>query len=246
MKEVLILEQQDGDREKLKKIIGGIRDEMQCHWATSVYEAYHVMMQRNIDLFVIEPMETREGKGTLAGFRLIEQLRQLKKYRFTPIILLTRLADPDNYAVNTLHCFGYLEKPYQQKRLLRMIQEALELPKISDGVEHIYFRQNGILCVLKVREILYIQNRKKVLEVFTKEGSYELRNETAESFLNKIGRNRFLQCSRFTIVNIDYIEWIDFANCYLTVVGGVQLEIGRTMKKSFREELEKSRKILWF
>ena len=49
---------------------------------------------------------------------------------------------------------------------------------------------------------------------------------------------RFVRCSRFVIVNMDYIERVDFTNRYVQMKGMERmLEIGTAIKERFKEEL---------
>lgn len=62
--------------------------------------------------------------------------RNIPLYHYTPIIYLTALADQIIPAVQNLHCFSYLTKPYSAKQLLDTLAYLLRLkaPKECEGL----------------------------------------------------------------------------------------------------------------
>ena len=60
------------------------------------------------------------------GLELIKELRQLKSYQTTPILILARDASDVNIKkAETLGASGFIEKPFTQERLLSVVNQVL-------------------------------------------------------------------------------------------------------------------------
>ena len=56
--------------------------------------------------------------------------------------------------------------------------------------------------------------------------------------LEELASDKFIQCSRYHIVNRDYIDRIDTVNRYIRLKGlKTQIEIGNSYKKSFLRDV---------
>lgn len=79
----------------------------------------------NPDLFLLDLM-----MPVLDGFKLCRMLREIPKFAYTPVIIITALDDKDSRAV----AFGagandYLTKPYQPDQLRKIIKELVDKTK---------------------------------------------------------------------------------------------------------------------
>jgi DNA-binding response OmpR family regulator len=79
----------------------------------------------NPDLFLLDLM-----MPVLDGFKLCRMLREIPKFAYTPVIIITALNDKDSRAV----AFGagandYLTKPYQPDQLRKLIKDLIDKTK---------------------------------------------------------------------------------------------------------------------
>ena len=199
-------------------------------------QAYHMAMERSVDLFLLDINLNQQICGDASGMRFAAHIREVERYHFTPIIFITGLEDPELYAYRDIGCYYYAEKPYDQAQLATNIREALAIPmdSVHSSKETIYFRQDGILLRLCRDEIVYIKNGRYGREVYTTSTTYHLSYQPFRHMLPKLDSGDFLRCSRSVIVNRKHIETIDVVNRYVTFHGRTdRVEIGPAFKKSF-------------
>lgn len=246
MKEILILDNHGDEQEKIVSTIRKVTEQAAIYNVSTEEEAYGRLMQREIDLFIVDVASDSNYYGDISGLKFIQSIRWIEKYRYTPIIILTNLEDPGHYTINELHCFGLLEKPVTMDLLRRLINEALDMPANKKLRKNICYKQDGIICALKYDDIIYIENRERLLLIHTVEEELLIKYETAKRFLKEVGDERFLQCNRQVIVNIDYIRKVDLVNSYIKLKNISEVvEIGRKMKRKVKDALECSSNNLW-
>lgn len=239
MKTVLIIEDNIPSMEMLAKIVNEVDPEIAVYRAVNQDEAYAHTMRLSIDLFLIDIMLDPKNPGDVSGMRFANRIRLIEKYKFVPMIFITALEDAQLYAYSDLHCYYYLEKPYDAKKARQVIMEALEMPLKKKSSEDVFFRKDGIIFRKSVSEVVYIENMRTGQTVRFTDGKLELQYKPSKVILEELDSEKFLQCSRTTIVNRDFIEVIDMVNRYIGLKDNYgQLEIGVTFKKKFIEALK--------
>jgi len=240
MKTVLIIEDNIASMDMLAKIVNEVEPEITVYRAVNQDEAYAHAMRISIDLFLIDIMLDPKNPGDVSGMRFANRIRRVEKYKFVPMIFITALEDARLYAYSDLHCYYYLEKPYDAKKARQVIVEALEMPLKKKNSEDVFFRKDGIIFRKSVSEVVYIENMRTGQTVRFTDGKLELQYKPSKVIMEELDCDKFLQCSRSTIVNRDFIEVIDVVNRYIGLKNNFgQLEIGITFKKKFIEALKR-------
>ena len=67
-----------------------------------------------------------EERNNQEGLRLAEQLQAMPRYQNTPILFITALPQYIYSALNQLHCFAYLIKPYSEKDVHQQLAALFE------------------------------------------------------------------------------------------------------------------------
>lgn len=234
MKTILILEDSQRSREMLIKIIKDIRDDVIIKEASSREEASALIMKNNIDLFMLDIILNSANPADVSGMQFAEYIRTLPKYKYTPIIFITALEDPALHAYSELHCYYYMEKPYNVGKVVAVINEALEMPKADDEPCKFFFRMEGILYKKEVSDIIYIENSRTGQHMYCTNGDLQLPYKPIKKILEELNSDKFMQCSRYHIVNVDYIEKIDIISRYIHLKGIKDpIELGNAYKKRF-------------
>lgn len=235
---ILIVE----DEKLYMKALVGIAE--QCNNTGAVFcaetkeRAYTYAVEQQIDLFLIDIILVSGNPQDVSGMKFAENLWQMERYRFVPIIFITALVDEHMHAFHKLHSYGYVEKPFDSNKLRELIESALEFPLVSDKENlYLYFRQDGVIYSIIIEIIMWVETKDRILIVHTEDEDIEIRYKTCNSIRKELPRKRFLQCSRKAIVNRKYIKSIDRTNRYITLKNGANIEIGSTMRKKFFEEL---------
>lgn len=238
MKKVLIVEDNELHRATLIKLLKQIDCTVEIYDTDNVQEAYRIAMEHIINLFLVDIILDVTLPGDVSGIKFAENIRKVSKYLFTPLIFITSLEDPQLYAFREIHCHGYIEKPFDPLEVKRLIKESFNFPELRDNNKNIFFRKEGIVYAVKVKEIIYIENTRRKLVIHSMNETITASYKTCEDILKELDSPDFIQCSRYTIVNRNYIETIDYVNRYIKLKGGRgDLDIGVTMKKRFRDGL---------
>ena len=177
MKTVLIVEDNVRSMEMLVKIIENLRTDVEIKTASSQEEAAILAMKFNIDLFMLDIILNASNPGDVSGMKFAEYIRTLQKYKYTPIIFITALEDPELHAYSDLHCYYYVEKPYDVEKVSSVISEALEFPAVHNEPQNVFFRKDGILYKKEISEILYIENSSE------KDVTVQVRDESINGFM---------------------------------------------------------------
>ncbi len=238
MKTVLIVEDNVRSMEMLVKIIENLRTDVEIKTASSQEAAAILAMKYNIDLFMLDIILNASNPGDVSGMKFAEHIRTLKKYKYTPIIFITALEDPELHAYSDLHCYYYVEKPYNAEKVSSVISEALEFPATHKEPQNVFFRKDGILYKKEISEILYIENSRAGQTVYCTNGNLKLPYKPNHKILEELASDKFVQCSRYHIINRDYIDKIDTVNRYIQLRNlKTSIEIGNSYKKKFLNDI---------
>lgn len=238
MRTILILEDSMKNMAMLIHILENLRDDITIRKATEIEEANAIIMKYSIDLFLLDIILNPADPSDVSGLRFAEHLRTFQRYKFTPIIFITALEDPRLHAYSDIHCYNYIEKPYDPVKVAAIVSEALSFPKLEEEARFIFFRKEGILYKKRITEIVYVENSRAGQVVHCLNGNLRLPYKPIKQIIEELGADKFLQCSRFTVVNRDYIEKIDMVNRYIQMsVLKEPVEIGYAFKKRFIMDL---------
>lgn len=238
MKRVLIVEDKKEAREALEQLVCGLQEDIRVFPAGDCGSAYRCAMEHDISLFLVDIILNPGTAGDVSGIRFAENIRQIPGYRFTPLIFITSLEDPELYAYRDLHCYGYISKPYPPEPTAALIRKALSFPEEKRADRIVYFKKDGVLYSRKQGEIVYIRTRLGKMSIRTVRDELDIYYKTCDQILRELDSDAFVKCSRNTIVNRNYIANIDSANQYIELVDGYgRLEIGSVLKRRFLKEV---------
>ncbi len=238
MKTILIVEDNQRSREMLIKIIENVRDDVIIKEAAAKEEAYALTVNNDIDLFMLDIILNSSNPADVSGIQFAEYLRTLPKYKYAPIIFITALEDPALHAYSELHCYYYVEKPYNADKVAAVIAEALEMPKANEEPHPIFFRKEGVLYKKEISDIIYVENTRTGQTIHCINGNLQLPYKPIKKILEELASHKFVQCSRYHIVNVDHIDRIDTINRYIHLKGIKEpIDIGNKYKKLFLAEV---------
>lgn len=239
MKTILVLEDNDNNREMLVRIISGLDMQIDIKESTNPKDALELAMKCNVDLFMIDIILDSAMPGDVSGMTFAENIRMVQKYKYTPIIFVTALEDPRLHAYSDIHCYYYIEKPFDPVGASRVIMEALEVPKKKEEPHNVFFRKDGILYKKNISDIIYIENSRSGQVIHCINGDLKLPYSPNKLLMDKLHSSKFIRCNRYNIINMDYIEEVDTVNRYIKMRNANELlEIGIAFKKRFLEGLE--------
>lgn len=215
-KKVLIVEDDLNSIKMLEKLIAEVDKTVVCYAANTVEQAYALMHQHIIDVFLLDIILNTKVLGDVSGMRLAEEIRAIARYRFTPIIFISSLEDPKMYAYSSVHSFKYIEKPFHIRETKETIREALLYNKYLEEDKFLYFRKDGVLFSVKENDIVYVESKRNKILICTMKEVMEIPYKTCNEMLEMLNATYFVQCNRSTIVNRRKIESIDTCNKYIS------------------------------
>lgn len=234
MKNILIVEDREIEAAALQKLIYSMTMEVKVWMAGDSSKAYKIAMEHRIHLFLIDLVLQPGEINDMTGAVFAGNIRKVSGYEFVPMIFVTGLEDPRMYAYQDLHCYGYLQKPYQMQEAKKLIDQALQLPIVPMKTEYVFFKKDGVMYSVCVEDIVYAISKGGAMKLVTTQEELNLYYMSCKKLLNMLQSTDFLQCSRSTVVNKQYIHYIDKVNNYIGLSNGYGiLNMGQSMKKKF-------------
>ncbi len=135
------------------------------------------------------------------GIKTAQEIR--KKRQDLKIIFLSSSNDhyPQAYEV---FAFNYIVKPFHRERLYTVLDRALtEIRKEREYKIRIQYR--GTVHNVDCRNILYIENRDKILLFHLADGSVLQCHGKLEEMLNELPEQLFFRCHQSFIINFSHV-----------------------------------------
>lgn len=199
--------------EHLTKIIHDLDPKNVIYFFDNIKDAYQCVMEKTIDLFLIDIILDSRYPGDTSGLKFVENIRRIEYYSFTPIIFITSLEDVRAYTYENLHCYSFIEKPFDVDRVTQTIEKCLKFPGKGNDTKTLYFRKEGIIVAVEREDIGYVESINHILHIHTIQGGVlKIPYITLKKLIEDIDSCEFIQCSRNTIINKRFVQNVDIAN----------------------------------
>ena len=196
-KSVLIIEDCPEQRNMLRQLVLEVDERAAVYTAADVATAYKILMERTIDVFLVDIILDTTTPIDTSGIRLVERIRKIPKYMFTPVLFITSLEDTTGYAYKDLNCLGYIEKPFSPDVVLSLVKKALYFSTMKEKDATFCFRKEGILYPVKIRDITYMECVGRRINIHTSNGDVlAVPYITLKDILNEMDTDCMMQCSR--------------------------------------------------
>lgn len=182
---------------------------------------------------------------SLDGMLLAQNISQFAHKPF--IVFITAWKE---HAVEAfeLEAFDYILKPYQESRIITMLQklESAWQQQTGTGVSPAVIRENDTINLIKderiyvtsINDIYYAEAHEKMTFVYTKRESWVMPMNITE-FCSKLPASHFFRCHRSYCVNLNKIREIEpwFNNTYILRLRDLEFEVpvSRSKVKEFRQ-----------
>lgn len=200
-KKILILEDEIKTATTIKRLVEKCDRDAKIYIITDLDSAYALVMQNKIHLFIIDIVLDTSQPGDTSGIRFVKSVRDIARYKHTPVIFITGLADPEIYAFRELHCYGYIEKPFRAEQVNKLLKDALVYGEVDHKDYVLHFRKDGVLYPISCCEIVYAQSTNHKMCFYLSNGTeFTVHYKTCRQILEEAEYDEFLQCNRGTIV----------------------------------------------
>lgn len=238
-KTVLVIEDDREQLKMLKQLVMEINGNTEVYLAENVAQAYQILLEKAIDVFLVDIILEKERPGDASGIRLVEKLRQIPKYYFTPVIFVTSMEDQEMHAYKNLNCFGYIEKPYNPVQVKEKVERALHYTTEREKDVTLPLKKDNILYPIKLKDVVYMESIRHIMYIhLTNEETLDIPYMTCKGILEETGASESLiPCARGVLVNKEYIYGIDLTNKYLMLKDNYgMITMGGKYKKRLLEE----------
>ncbi len=238
-KKILILEDNDAALIHIAGLINEIDNELDIKKFNNIKDAYLCAMENRIDLFIVDIILDIKHPGDTSGLKFIDNIRKVQYYGFTPVIFITSLEDAKSYTYENLHCYKFIEKPFDNKNVKNIIEECLKFPGEINSVKTLYYRCDGIILAVDIDEIVYAECNNHSMYIYKKQGdNFKIPYLTIKKLLRDADTAQIIQCSRNTVINKEYINKVDITNRVIELKDGLgKIDIGIMFKKQLKESL---------
>lgn len=237
MKKILILEDNPVALRHLVAIISEVDTESTIFTFDNIRDAYQCALERTIDLFLIDVILDTNHPGDSSGLKYVENIRRIEYYSFTPIIFITSLEDARLYTYEKLHCYSFVEKPFEVDRVKQIVKQCLRFPESIKHAKTLYFRRDGIILAVSWDELVYAESIDHIMHIHTKQGDVlKIPYITIKKLLEEIDSMDIIQCSRNTVINKKFVCYVDIPNKIIQLKDDFgRVEIGVRFKKYVKE-----------
>lgn len=208
-KNILIIEDEPMALRYLIKIVEDCSP-LECHvfGYTNLREAFDCMKHRKISLFIVDIM-LDQSEHNREGYQFIEEMRNDEEYRHVPVIFVTGLEEPRAQAYKDLHCFGYIQKPYDVDEIHRMVKKCLNYRPV-EGKAKLHLKKDGIHILFDADQIVYVRIVGKNLFVKVQGKSLcQYGYLTMKEITEQLKTESMITCGKGLLVNGRYMDRLD-------------------------------------
>lgn len=223
MANVMIVEDEINIALGLEGIIKSINQDIEATITGYAKEALEMANSKTYELFLLDIQ-----LNDYSGFELAKEIRNIDKYKLTPIVFITAIPTKELLAFKQIHCYDYIVKPFSEKEVMDVLNTVINYGIKKE--EYISFNLKNFIYRVKIDDIIYFEVVQRKIKVVTVKEQFELSHYTLSNLLDEL-TDDFIRCHKGYIVNINYISSVDKANnCINLEETDDKIPIGRKYK----------------
>lgn len=240
MTRILILEDSEDCLRAITVMVESVSEQVSVVPVKSLEDArsalYHAQQPFQAFLLDINLDVTKEDD--ISGIIFAEEVRSMRQYAFTPIVMITSLMNMELKAYRELHCYQYLVKPYHEEDIARLIGKLLFLSQSGETREpFVLVKKSGVNYKLFCKDIICVKAVPRGVNFVMVKEELRVPYLTIKQLMEKLPKENFRQVHRMCVVNLDYIDCMDMVNSVINMKNGERVEIGVTYKAELRRKL---------
>jgi DNA-binding LytR/AlgR family response regulator len=213
-------------------------------------EALRIFEAEQPDVVLLDIQLADDGDG-------IELAHRLNALRPVPLIFLTSFEDDATYErARAAGPFAFLQKPYDERQLVRAIELAIlqfarlrpvnepsaepeELPEPGTGIllpDSLFLRENNRFVRIPYTEIDWLEADNAYCHLYTTERKYTARM-TLREVENRLPPDQFIRIQRGYVVRLACIRTLEPQEGLLGLTDGRQLPLGRAYRADLLRRL---------
>lgn len=232
MANVLIVEDEPLIAKGLATIINSINEEIRINITGYAEKALEYAKDMDYNMFLLD-IQLKDS----SGFDLAKEIRDIDKYKLTPIVFITAIPTRELMAFKEIHYYDYIVKPFKDEEVEHILKTLINYGIEMEEDTYIKIKQKEYSYLINEDEIIYIESRNKKLFIVTINEKISLSTYTLKQLMDKLGEN-FVQCHRGYIINMNYIEKIHKTENDIYLKGvEIPIPIGRKYKDYIRGKI---------
>ena len=168
-----------------------------------------------------------------SGMEFARQVRNDVRYAFTPLVMITSIANLELPAYRELHCYQYILKPYDEEEIEKLIHKVLF--QTGESKEpFVLVKKEGVNYKIYCKDIVYLYAISRGICLVLQKETMKIPYLSIKQILEKLPEGQFIQFHRMYVVNRSYIDYVDIVNRIIRMKGSQEVEIGVTYKTEIR------------
>ncbi|MDE5697592.1 MAG: LytTR family DNA-binding domain-containing protein [Lachnospiraceae bacterium] len=241
MTRILILEDSKDCLKAITVMVESVSEHVHAVPVNSLKEARAALedtAQPPFQAFLLDINLDSDNNDDISGITFAREIRMRKEYVFTPIIMITSLANMELTAYRELHCYQYLVKPYNEEDIQKLVGKLLFLSQQGETRDaFVVVKKDSINYKLFCKDIVCIKAVPRGVNFVLLKEEMKILYLSIKQLLEKLPGDKFLQVHRMCVVNQDYIDYVDTVNGLICMKNGEQVEIGITYKNEIKKKL---------
>ena len=202
MARILIVEDEPLIAKGLAAIINSINEEIKITITGFAEKALEYVKDMDYSMFLLD-IQLKD----YSGFDLAKEIRDIDKYKLTPIVFITAIPTRELVAFKEIHCYDYIIKPFKEGEVKKILETLINFGIETEEDTYIKLKQKEYSYLINEDEIIYIESINKRLLIVTINEEISVSTYTLKQLVDKLGKN-FVRCHRGYIININFIEKI--------------------------------------
>ena len=241
MTKILILEDNKDSLLSITAMVERVSDKVSAVPVGSLEEARRALKnaKQPFQAFFLDINLDIKDENDISGMIFAQEIRCIKNYAFTPIIMITSIANMELKAYRELHCYQYLTKPYNEEDINQLVGKLLFMSQLGETRDaFVLVKKSGVNYKLFCKDIVCIKAIPRGVNFVLENEEMKIPYTTIKQLYEKLPEDKFIQIHRMCVINQDYIDYVDMVNSLINMKNGEQLEIGVTYKKDLRSRLD--------
>ena len=236
MPKVMIVEDDMVIANGLEKIVQSISKDIDITVTGYAKEALDNANIQDFDLFLLDIQ-----LNDYSGYELAQKLRDIDRYKLTPIVFITGIPTRELMAFKEIHCYDYIVKPFKEEEVIDIVETLINYGiKKKNENNYLSLVQKDYIYRVNIEEIIYMESIRGKIKLQTIKEEIALSNYTLYKLLGEL-TYEFVQCHRGFVINTNYIEKLDKANNSIKLKNIDELiPIGRKYKDLLRGDVFES------
>ena len=163
MAKIMIVEDEINIAKGLDMIIKSIKSNIETTITGYAKKALENANTHVYDMFLLDIQ-----LNDYSEFELAKELRDIDKYKLTPIVFITSIPTKELLAFKEIHCYDYIIKPFKEEEIIKTVSTIINFGLKQDvKKEYIGFKQKDYTYHVKLDDIIYIEFMQRKINVVT-------------------------------------------------------------------------------